>query len=82
MGAASSATRSSSTAASCASWSTQRVDDRVARFYRERFDLTLAPLLELDFDPRPRDPRAAAVEGGREAPLARSLRVKPWYNRG
>ena len=31
-------------------WSDRRVDEGVARFYRERFNPTLEPLLELDFE--------------------------------
>ena len=31
-------------------WSTDKVDAKVERFYRERFNPTLEPLLELDFD--------------------------------
>jgi hypothetical protein len=61
-------------------WSDERVDDRVARFYRERFNPTLKPLLELDFDRVLVTHGEPVLEGGREA-LAKSLRAKPWYHR-
>ena len=31
-------------------WSSEKIDAKVERFYRERFNPTLEPLLELDFD--------------------------------
>ena len=31
-------------------WSEDRVDEKVGRFYRERFNPTLKPLLDLDFE--------------------------------
>ena len=31
-------------------WTSEKVDAKVERFYRERFNPTLEPLLELDFD--------------------------------
>ena len=31
-------------------WAADKVDAKVERFYRERFDPTLEPLLELPFD--------------------------------
>ena len=62
-------------------WASERVDDRVARFYRERFNPTLKPLLELDFDRVLVTHGEPVLEGGREA-LARSLRAKPWWHHG
>ncbi len=61
-------------------WSERRVDEEVSAFYRERFNPTLEPLLELDFDrvlvthgePRLKDAREE---------LARALRAEPWYHR-
>lgn len=60
-------------------WSDRRVDDDVERFYRERFNPTLQPLLELDFD------RVLVTHGeplladGRDA-LRDALAAKPWYH--
>ena len=31
-------------------WSSEKIDAKVERFYRDRFNPTLEPLLELDFD--------------------------------
>jgi hypothetical protein len=62
-------------------WTSERVDERVTRFYRERFNPTLQPLLELDFDRVLVTHGRPLLEGGREA-LASSLRAKPWYHRG
>ena len=61
-------------------WSERRVDQEVSAFYHERFNPTLEPLLELDFDrvlvthgePRLKDAREE---------LARALRAEPWYHR-
>lgn len=61
-------------------WSAERVDERVECFYRDRFNPTLKPLLELDFDrvlPTHGEP---LMKDGRRA-LASSLRSKPWYHR-
>jgi hypothetical protein len=58
-------------------WSDRRVDGDVARFYRERFNPTLEPLLELDFDRvLVTHGRPLMHEGKRE--LARALRAEPW----
>jgi hypothetical protein len=59
-------------------WSDRRVDEKVERFYRERFNPTLRPLVELDFD-------RALVTHGRPVmkdaseELRSALRRKPWY---
>ena len=37
--------------AGCVVWAADKVDAKVERFYRERFNPTLEPLLELDFEP-------------------------------
>ncbi len=61
-------------------WSAEKVDERVERFYRDRFNPTLKPLLELDFDrvlPTHGEP---LMKDGRRA-LASALRSKPWYHR-
>jgi hypothetical protein len=62
-------------------WSADKVDAKVERFYRERFNPTLERLLELDFDavlPTHGDP---VMKGGRAA-LREALDAKPWYHRG
>jgi hypothetical protein len=62
-------------------WSASKVDGKVERFYRERFNPTLEPLLELDFD------RVLVTHGqpiekdGRKA-LKRALDSRPWYHHG
>jgi hypothetical protein len=62
-------------------WSDRRVDDGVARFYRERFNPTLEPLLELDFDSVLVTHGQPVLGGGKRA-LRRALDAKPWYHRG
>jgi glyoxylase-like metal-dependent hydrolase (beta-lactamase superfamily II) len=60
-------------------WSDRKVDDKVERFYRERFNPTLEPLLELPFD-------AVLVTHGRpvmergKAALEGAIEAKPWYH--
>jgi hypothetical protein len=60
-------------------WAHDKVDSKVERFYRERFNPTLEPLLELDFDavlPTHGDPLQT---GGKKA-LREALKAKPWYH--
>jgi hypothetical protein len=62
-------------------WATAKVDKKVERFHRERFNPTLEPLLELDFD------RVLVTHGEpvmREGPkkLRAALRARPWNYRG
>ena len=59
-------------------WSDRRVDAKVERFYRERFNPTLKPLLELDFDRVLVTHGQPVMKDGRRA-LASALRSKPWY---
>jgi hypothetical protein len=61
-------------------WADGRVDDRVTRFYRERFNPTLRPLLELDFDRVLVTHGQPVLEDGRKA-LESALRAKPWNQR-
>jgi hypothetical protein len=61
-------------------WSDRRVDEKVERFYRERFNPTLKPLLELDFDRVLVTHGQPVMKDGRRA-LASALRSKPWYHR-
>ena len=61
-------------------WAMERVDDRVERFYRERFNPTLKPLLELDFERVLVTHGQPVMKDGRKA-LRSALRSKPWYHR-
>jgi glyoxylase-like metal-dependent hydrolase (beta-lactamase superfamily II) len=62
-------------------WATEGVDDRVERFYRERFNPTLKPLLDLDFDRVLVTHGEPVLSDGKKA-LRSALRSKPWYHRG
>ena len=61
-------------------WSGERVDADVSRFYRERFNPTLEPLLELDFERVLVTHGEPVLEGGR-AQLEAALQAEPWYHR-
>jgi hypothetical protein len=62
-------------------WASERVDDRRARWYRDRFNPTLEPLLELD-------PERVLVTHGKpvlsdgRAMLEAAIAARPWYHRG
>ena len=62
-------------------WAHSKIDDKVRRFYAERFNPTLEPLLDLDFD------RVLVTHGqpvmaeGRQR-LREALAADPWYHRG
>jgi hypothetical protein len=60
-------------------WATDKVDAKVERFYSERFNPTLEPLLELDFDAVLPTHGQPVLSRGREA-LRAALRAKPWYH--
>jgi hypothetical protein len=62
-------------------WSSDKVDAKVERFYRERFNPTLRPLLELDFDSVLVTHGQPLLKGGKRA-LRDALAAKPWYHRG
>jgi hypothetical protein len=62
-------------------WAMERVDGKVERFYRERFNPTLEPLLELDFDRVLVTHGRPVMKDGKKA-LRSALRSKPWYHRG
>jgi|SRR5215216_3944322 len=62
-------------------WATDKVDGKVERFYRERFNPTLEPLLELPFDAVLPTHGQPIVENGKKA-LGKALRGKPWYHHG
>ncbi len=62
-------------------WSSEKVDAKVERFYRERFNPTLEPLLELDFDAVLATHGQPLMSDGKRA-LRTALEAKPWYHRG
>jgi hypothetical protein len=61
-------------------WAADPVDDKVERFYRERFNPTLKPLLELDFERVLVTHGEPVMKDGKKA-LRSALRSKPWYHR-
>jgi hypothetical protein len=61
-------------------WSGERVDANTERFYRERFNPTLEPLLELDFERVLVTHGQPIMENGREH-LRTALERRPWYRR-
>jgi hypothetical protein len=62
-------------------WSSERIDAKVERFYRERFNPTLEPLLELDFD-NVLVTHGQPILGTGKCALRNALEAKPWYHRG
>jgi hypothetical protein len=60
-------------------WSDRSVDAEVERFYRERFNPTLRPLLELDFE-RVLVTHGQPVMKDGKRQLRAALRRKPWYH--
>ena|SRR5215210_6158965 len=62
-------------------WAADKVDAKVERFYRERFNPTLEPLLELPFDAVLVTHGEPVMKGGKQA-LKRALKAKPWYHHG
>jgi hypothetical protein len=62
-------------------WAADKVDAKVERFYRERFNPTLEPLLELPFDAVLVTHGQPVMKGGRRA-LRDALAAKPWYHHG
>jgi glyoxylase-like metal-dependent hydrolase (beta-lactamase superfamily II) len=62
-------------------WAQGRLDERRYRYYRERFNPTLEPLVELDVE-RVLVTHGAPVLSGRAAELARALEREPWILRG
>jgi hypothetical protein len=61
-------------------WADGRIDEKVERFYRERFNPTLKPLLDLDFERVLVTHGTPVMEDGK-AELRSALRRKPWYHR-
>jgi hypothetical protein len=62
-------------------WATGHVDAKMERFHRERFNPTLEPLLELDFD-RVLVTHGQPIRKGGRAALRDALDRRPWYHRG
>ena len=62
-------------------WATDKVDADVERFYRQRFNPTLEPLLELPFDAVLPTHGQPILNDGKKA-LKEALKAKPWYHRG
>jgi hypothetical protein len=60
-------------------WSAERVDAKVERFYRDRFNPTLEPLLELDFERVLVTHGRPVMKNGRKA-LSKALGSSPWYH--
>jgi hypothetical protein len=61
-------------------WSGEKVDDRVRRFYAEKFVPTLLPLLELDFD-RLLFTHGPSIVGGGKDGLREAIEAPVWYHR-
>ena len=62
-------------------WATGKVDDRRARWYRERFNPTLEPLLELDFERVLVTHGEPVLKDGRSK-LRSALEARAWNHRG
>jgi hypothetical protein len=62
-------------------WATDKIDEKVATFYRERFAPSVRPLLELGADNVLVTHGAPVMGGGTEA-LRKALEAKPWYHHG
>jgi hypothetical protein len=61
-------------------WSDRNVDADVTSFYKDRFNPTLEPLLDLDFDRVLVTHGQPVLSDGRKQ-LKSALRSKPWYHR-
>jgi hypothetical protein len=59
-------------------WAPEPIDDRVLRFYAERFAPTLAPLLELDFDRLLMTHGPSLLQRGKDG-LREAIGAPPWY---
>jgi hypothetical protein len=62
-------------------WATAKVDAKIERFHRERFNPTLEPLLELDFD-RVLVTHGQPIRKGGRAALRDALASRPWSRQG
>ena len=59
-------------------WADRKIDQKVERFYRERFNPTLEPLLELDFQRVLVTHGQPVMKNGQDE-LRATLRRKPWH---
>ena len=62
-------------------WATAKVDEKMERFHRERFNPTLEPLLELDLDRVLVTHGEPVMKAGRKQ-LEAALRARPWSRHG
>ena len=62
-------------------WASDKVDAKARRFYRERFNPTLEPLLELSFERVLVTHGRPLMDGGKRA-LGEALAADPWYHHG
>jgi hypothetical protein len=62
-------------------WASDKIDAKVKRFYAERFNPTLEPLLELDFDAVLATHGEPLMSGGKRK-LREALAAGPWYHHG
>jgi alkanesulfonate monooxygenase SsuD/methylene tetrahydromethanopterin reductase-like flavin-dependent oxidoreductase (luciferase family) len=62
-------------------WAADKIDAKVERFYRDRFNPTLEPLLELPFDAVLPTHGRPVLTGGKRS-LRQVLKAKPWYHHG
>ena len=62
-------------------WADGKIDAKAKRFYKERFNPTLEPLLDLDFDAVLVTHGAPVMTNGKEA-LRKALRAEPWSRHG
>jgi hypothetical protein len=62
-------------------WASDKIDAKVERFYRDRFNPTLEPLLELPFDAVLPTHGQPLLTGGKRS-LRQALEEKPWYHHG
>jgi hypothetical protein len=62
-------------------WAMDKVDEKVATFYRERFAPSMRPLLELPFDRVLVTHGDPFLEEGKEV-LRKALDAKPWHHHG
>jgi glyoxylase-like metal-dependent hydrolase (beta-lactamase superfamily II) len=62
-------------------WASEKVDAKRERFYRERFNPTLEPLLELPFDAVLPTHGGPLLKNGKRA-LRKALDDPPWYHHG
>jgi hypothetical protein len=62
-------------------WAMDKIDEKVASFYRDRFAPSVRPLLELPFNAVLPTHGQPILDGGKEA-LRKALDAKPWYHHG